>query len=1054
MFHTLFSRLAKGGLTALLLVTPLLAFAQKTITVTGTVSDDTNEPVIGANVFIKGSTVGASTDLDGKYTIKVPENSTLEFSALGLKTSVEQVAGRQIINVVLRTDNTFLESVVVVGYGTQKRGSITGAIAGIGSDELVKTKTENPQNMLTGRVPGLRVWQKSSEPGTYSSNIDIRGFGSVLVVIDGVPRSIDDFNRLNASDIENVSVLKDAAAAIYGVRGGGGVILVSTKKGTEGKATVKYNGSFTMQTPSGLPTLASATDAMVIYNEMAYNNINGGSAIFSDEFIQEYLDGTRTATDWNDLVIQNFAPQTQHDISISGGDDKYKYYVSMGYIYQEGFFKSGDLNYDKYNVRANLDAAIVNGLNLNINLAANVDEQNKPLTESDWIIRNWWRQGLLYPAYADAEGKMLSYKGMDLDENTIAEMTADVSGFRQFSKKQVQSSATLSYDFGKAFPVLEGLKGNAMYSYDFRYDTNTIFRKEYNLYEDDGNGGYNMKVYGGSTPSQLQKTNFQSTQNLYQLTLSYDHAFGRHSVSALVGYEDQIYNSESTNVLGSLLFSNPYFSSISGDKESYGIGGNYSDVEHKAAFGRLNYNYDERYLVEGQIRRDGSSYFAPGHQWGIFPSVSAGWRISQEPWFRNLGIFSFVNQLKVRASYGVMGDDRGPSDYAWMTGYTYRGGETSTNGWYNGYVPGYLFDDKFISTIDPQPLPNVNYTWYKTKTFNIGGDFEGWDGLLGISVDYFKRHRTGLLTQDTSNLPTVVGASAPVINGESDYNFGLEVEIKHRNTIGEVAYNVTGMVTITRQKYGVSLRNGNYGNSYDKWRHDNLNNRYQGIQFGYEGAGRFTSWEDIWAYGQNIYTERTTLPGDYKYEDWNGDGEINGLDEHPYAYDQTPWMNYSLSLDASWRNLDFSILFQGSALGSMEYVEPLHQVWGVQQSAGGVLTQYLDRWHPVNDGWTDPYDQSLTWTSGYYALPGHWSLSNSSFNRVSTDFLRLKSVEIGYTLPKIDALRTMSLRVYANAYNPLTLTKLKFVDPEHPSDSYGRMYPLNKTYTLGVNLTF
>ena len=1053
-YRNLISRFAKSCLTGILALMPVFAFAQRTVTVTGTVVDDSAEPVIGASVLISGTTTGVPTDLDGRYTITVPADASLEFSSVGLQTVTEPVGGRTVINVVLPMDNTFLESVVVVGYGTQKKGSITGAIAGIGAEELIKTKSENPQNMLTGRVPGLRVWQTSSEPGAYSSNIDIRGFGSALVVIDGVPRSMDDFNRLNATDIENVSVLKDAAAAIYGVRGGGGVILVTTKKGSEGAAKVSYNGSFTFQTPSGLPKLADIMDAMQIRNEMNLNNINGGSLMFSEEFMQEYANGTRKATDWNSLVIQNMAPQTQHDVSVSGGTDKYKYYASFGYIYQEGFFKSRDLNYNKFNLRANIDAEILPGLNLNLSLAGTADQQNKPQTESDWIIRNWWRQGALYPAYADPEGTMLSYTGMDLDENTIAEMTSSVSGYRQYNKKQLQTSTSLSYDFGTLTDALKGLSAKVLYSYDVRFDTNTNYRKEYNLYAANGDGTYNMKVYGGSSPSYLAKENYQSNQHLFQATINYERKFGKHNVGALVGFEDQLFKSEQTNTSGNLLFSNPYFTSISGDKDSYGIGGRYSDVEHKAFFGRVNYNFDERYIIEAQLRRDASSYFAPGHQWGWFPSVSAGWRVSQEPWFKNTSALSFINQLKIRASYGMMGDDRGPSDYAWMTGYTYRGGESSERGWYNGYVPGYLFNGQFIYTVDPQPLPNVNYSWYKINTFNVGVDFEAWNGLLGLSFDYFQRHRSGLLTQNTSGMPTVVGAGAPVINGESDYNMGLELEITHRNKIGEVNYGLTGMLTITRQKYGVSLRNGNYGNSYDQWRNDNLNNRYQGVQFGYEGDGRFTSWEDIWDYGQQIFTERDALPGDYKYLDWNGDGEINGLDEHPYAFDQTPWMNYSLGIDVSWRNLDLSILFQGSALGSMEYVEPLHEVWGVPQSAGGVLTQFLDRWHPTNAGWTDPYDQSLTWASGYYALPGRWARGNSSFNRVSTDFLRLKSVEIGYTLPKFRSMKNFGLRIYANAYNPLTFTKLKFVDPEHPSDSYGRMYPLNKTFTLGINLTF
>ena len=318
-----------------MLLVPFITFAQNRITVSGTVIDDTDQPVIGASVMIKGSTTGVPTDLDGKYTIEVPEDAILEFSSVGLKTVEMPVNGNSTINVVLPTDNTFLESVVVVGYGTQKKGSITGSVSAVNSDDILKTKSENPQNMLTGRIAGLRVWQKSAEPGAYNNNFDIRGMGSPLMIIDGVPRDVADFQRLNAEDIENVSVLKDAAAAIYGVRGGNGVVLVTTKKGQEGKTTVSYNGSFTFQTPSKLPSVTNPVDAMTLYNEKAMNTLHNGSLAFTEEYIDRFRTGQLQGADWNSLMIAKWSPQTQHDISISGGSEKVQYYVSMGYNYQD-----------------------------------------------------------------------------------------------------------------------------------------------------------------------------------------------------------------------------------------------------------------------------------------------------------------------------------------------------------------------------------------------------------------------------------------------------------------------------------------------------------------------------------------------------------------------------------------------------------------------------------------------------------------------------------------------------------------------------------------------
>lgn len=1044
--------------TLLLLTFTLLSalglYAQN-IRVSGVVIDSSSEPIYGASVLVKGTRTGVLTDADGKYEISVPSDATLEFSILGMVTKVEPVKGRSVINVVMTDDNTWLETVVVVGYGTQKRGSVTGAVAGLDGDNLVKTKNENPQNMLTGRIPGVRVWQKSAEPGTYNNSLDIRGLGEPLVVIDGVPRSTDDFQRLNANDIENISVLKDASAAIYGVRGGNGVILVTTKKGSEGKASVQYNGSFTFQMPSTMPRLADAIGAMTLYNEMALNKSDGsGSITFTDEYMEQYRNGTKTAADWNSLVFANVAPQTQHDVSISGGTEKYQYYVSMGYIYQEGFFRSGDLNYSKYNLRSNIDAEIARGLKFNMNISGILDNRSTPDSDAVTLIRNLWKQGVLFPAYADPEQTMLNYEGLDLMQNTVAMMTRSISGYKDYREKQFQSSASLEYDFGTLTDVLKGLSLKGMASYDFRYDDNEFFRKSYNLYaKDELTGEYVAKEFSDHS-DRLTRENYTKSQMLGQVILNYNRTFAeKHDVGATFGYEAQRRKGDNYYLIGDLAFSSPYLTALKDKTQSTFVDlnsniGSFYDIAYQAIIGRANYAFDNRYLLEAQFRYDGSSKFAPGHQWGFFPSASVGWRISEEPFFKNSSFLSFINQLKVRASYGSLGDDN-DLNYEWLSGYIYPAtGNDGEKGYYSGYAPAYLINGEMVYGVNTSTLPNTNITWLTSKTFNIGVDFEAWNGLLGITFDYFERSRDGVFGQNTSSLPTVVGASAPVENLNSDRNLGLELQVSHRNKVGDFNYGLTGIVTITRRQNLKAYGQGPYGNSYDRWRNDNLTNRYQGIQFGYESAGRYESWEDIWSY--DIYKEGDILPGDYKYLDWNGDGEINSLDEHPYAFDQTPWMNYSLSFNCDWKGLDFSMLLQGSALGSYMYDEPLYSIWG--SNGGGALEQFLDRWHPVGD-YTDPYDQTLQWTSGHYAFTGHSPLKNSSFNRVSTTYLRLKSIELGYTLPK-NPKSQFGLRVFVNAYNLLTLTGVKYVDPEHPDSDYGRMYPLNKTVSLGMNLTF
>lgn len=1022
------------------------------IMVKGKVVDQHNEPVIGATVGVDKGKAKTVTDIDGNFTLQVPANAQIVVNYIGMKPATQSVGGRRELNFVLQDDVNQLQDVVVVGYGTQKRGSITGSVAAVKGDEMVRTKNENPQNMLTGRVAGVRVWQKSSEPGSYNNNFDVRGMGTPLVIIDGVPRDMSDFQRMNADDIQDISVLKDASASIYGLRSANGVVLVTTKKGQAGQTKFSYNGSYTIQSPKSMPKLLDAYKTMTLYNERNLNNVNGGSKIYTDEMFDEFRNGTRRETDWNNLIFAKTSPQTNHNITVSGGNDKTQYFVSFGAFYQEGFFKSGDLNYHKYNITSNLTTEVYRGLKLSLNINAMTDKQNNPYCTSTDIIRNYWRQGVLFPAYADEAGTMLNYDGLDLEENTVAKMTADISGYRRYKQSQVLTSGIFEYDFGTLTNVLKGLKAKVMFSYDYHLNNNTIYRKQYYQYAyDPATQTYKQKLYASSAPSNLRREHYDTQQFLSQYTLSYNRDFGPHSVAAVVGMETQRRTGDNFYAMRNLAFSSPYlFNGVEeGQVANSATGGIYS-ANYNAFIGRLNYSFAQRYLVEGQFRYDGSSKFAKGHRWGFFPSVSLGWVVSEEPWFKNIEFLKGVDQLKLRASYGEMGDDSG-ANYDWVAGYTYPSTSgNSEKGYYNQYAPGFIFGSQFVYAATPMAIPNELISWYKAKTFNVGVDFDTNNKLFGFSLDYFSRKMTGLYEYRTSVFPTVIGAKPPRENANSSRNFGMELELRHHNRIGRnFVYNVKGIVTITRQKYLTAIQNGPYANAYDQWRNDHLNNRYQGVQFGYEGNGRYQNWDEIW--NETLYHEKDLLPGDYKYLDWNGDGEINSQDEHPYAFDQTPWMNYSLSIDCAYKGFDFSMLWQGSALGSMSYEEPLYSIWG--QNGGGALEQYWDRWHPADEN-ADPYDPNTKWVKGYYAYTGHYPSANSTFNRVSTAYLRLKQIELGYTLPKWKAFPSLNLRVYANAYNLLTITGVKFVDPEHPSDDLGRLYPLNRTYTFGVQVSF
>ncbi|WP_339741191.1 SusC/RagA family TonB-linked outer membrane protein, partial [uncultured Sunxiuqinia sp.] len=454
---------------------------QQARTISGKVTDSSGAPLPGVTILIKGTTQGTISDFDGNYTLSgVSGDATLVFSFVGMRSLEIPVANQNNINITMEEDAIGIEEVVAVGYGTQKKATLTGAVSAVKGDDIVATKNENAQNMLTGKISGVRVTQKTAEPGSFNNNFDIRAMGNPLIIIDGIPRTNDDFQRLDPHDIDNISVLKDASAAIYGVRAANGVVLVTTKRGTNNKVELNYSGSFTWQIPSGLPATVDAIEYMTLRNERAMHNINGGSPIFNDEQFEDYRSGRLQSTDWYPLVFSDYAPQTMHNLNATGGNDKTTYYVGLGYQYQEGFFKSSDLKYNKYNVRSNITTKITDRLTLDLNLNLVMDQQDRPYQDSWWIIRGFWRQGAHIPAYAN-DDPTRPYHGLIEGDNPISFMDKDIVGYRQFNKKWIQSSASLQYDI----PGIEGLYVKGLFSYDYYVSSSNIFQKEYDQYRYD-----------------------------------------------------------------------------------------------------------------------------------------------------------------------------------------------------------------------------------------------------------------------------------------------------------------------------------------------------------------------------------------------------------------------------------------------------------------------------------------------------------------------------------------------------------------------------------------
>lgn len=1023
-----------------------ICLCAQNVTVKGKVTDETGEPLPGISIRLKGSGLAAQTNVDGNYTIQAKDsNSILEFSYLGFIPQEIKIGLRTVIDVVLVSSNTGLDEVVVVGYGTQKRETVAGSVAAISGDELRTTKTQNVQNMMTGKLPGVRVVQRTSEPGEFNNQFDIRGFGNPLIVIDGVPR--DNITRLNPNEIESISVLKDASAAIYGVRAANGVILITTKQG-KGKPKIEYSGYWGYQTPIGFPKPVGAIDRMTLMNEKSMNNVESPVITYDESEFEAYRNGTRVSTDWHDIILRRWSPQQEHNISTAGStkDDDITYFVNLGYTNQSGLWRSNVTKYDRYNVRSNISAKISQRLRASLNINGVLDESKRQQTPTWEVFSALWRAQPTEPYYANNDPDYL-FKPLFRHVGALTEES--ISGYNKNKNNWIQSQFSLEYDI----PHIEGLKAKGTFSYDRRLTDNTNYRKEYNTYLFD-ESTYTYLVTGNNTPQQITRNYGSNPQTLLNLSLTYNKTIAeRHNIGALALYEETTYDGDNFNASRELALPLDYL--FAGNALNQQGTSNASGVyrnTNKAFAGRINYDFDGKYIVEGTIRRDGSSKFTENKKWGIFPSVLLAWRISEEPFIKNNASLSFINNIKLRGSYGEMGDDAANSNQD-INGYTYPFVGNPTQ-----LPSGAVFDDVFVSSLWPTVLPNVNLTWYTVQTSNIGIDADLWNGKLGINFDMFKRNRQGLLATRLVTLPATFGASLPQQNLNKDQTSGAELALSHRNILfHDLGIHISANVNYTRTKVIFQERNMD-GSRYAQWRNNPVN-RYNDIWWGWGDGGQFTSYEEI--ANAPYFVGRAALPGDYVYEDWNNDGVIDDLDRHPIATgtnrgDGTrhnfPLITYGFTLGADYKGFDMNLLFQGGAMSYVSYPEQLSQPLGWD---GNALNMFMNRWHPL-DPLADPFNPSTEWNAGYYAYTGRGVDANSERNIQNGTYLRLKSAELGYTLPlKIcERIGTRNVRLYTSAYNLFTITKVKFLDPEHPSELYGAMYPITRTVNFGASISF
>ena len=1014
-------------------------------TVSGKVIDSSGAPLPGVSIVIKGTTTGVISDVNGNYNLpNVPGNAMLVYSFVGMKSKEIAVGGKTTINVTLAEDAIAIDEVVAVGYGTQKKATLTGSVVAVNNEQLVTTKNMNMQNMMTGKLPGLRVIQKTSEPGQFTNQFDIRGFGSPLFIVDGVPRG--DFPRMDPNDIESISILKDASAAIYGVRAANGVILITTKTGNKQKAAIEYSGFYGIQTPAEILDPINAWDRALLYNEITMRDPSNPVKMYGPQYFQDLKDGKLPDTDWYKEIMRNTAPQQQHNISVRGGSESVDYFVNLGYSNQGSFFRTNSSNYDRYNFRTNLNVTIVDNLKASIKLNYITDQTNRQNYDASAIFAKLWRSIPTDYVYANNTAPYYIHPTSGDIENPVPLIHPELSGEIMNKKNILQSNMSLNY----TVPFVKGLSANYMFSYDKTYDDNSNFKKAFNEYTyNAGNKSYT--TYTRNSPTQLTRSYSTSYSKLWNVSLNYNRNFGDHHVEALVLYEESTGQGYDFRASRYYSIPIPYLFAGNTDKQE-GYGSGLSENANRALVSRLKYDFKGKYLIEFSSRYDGSSRFPKGKQWGFFPSVQLGYRISEEPFIKDN--FSFVDNMKIRGSWGLLGDDSA-SSFQFVEGFDYP----ATGG--NKTLPaGYVFGTTFTNALGFRNAPNPNITWYTSTMKNIGLDMDLWHGLFGFSLDLFQRDRDGLLDTPSIVAPGTFGSGISNANLNGDRNLGFELELRHHKTINNnFSYNVSGFVSMTRSMLTKKVQPART-NSYDYWRNNQVD-RYQDIWFGRGAAGVYDSYEEI---AQSIYSNSGSLPGDPIYEDWNGDGVIDVDDDHPIATTinpgssfqdkrNYPLMNFGLNIGAQYKGLDLSMLFQGSAMSYVSYGEQLLEplAWN-----GNALPVLFDRWHPVDPD-AKPYDPATQWLSGRYPYGKTRADINSTFNIQNGAYMRLKTVELGYTLPKnivMDKLKMSKFRIFVNAYNLFTITKVKGLDPEKPTEGYGYMYPLNRTFNFGGTITF
>lgn len=975
-----------------------ILFAQSNlITVTGQVMSE-GESVIGASVMIKGSSTGTITDMDGRYSLSVPSDAVLVVSSIGYLSAEENVNGRTSINFELGTDVVALQDAVVIGYGVQKKVNLTGAVSSVSTEELKGKPINNALEGLQGTTPGLVIQQGSSTPGS-SPSINIRGLNTMndnspLVIIDGIEGSL---GNINPNDIDQISVLKDASStAIYGSRASNGVILVTTKTGKDGKVEIAYDFNYGFQQPTSLQNVADSWVYAELYNEAAVNS--GRATKFTAEDIANYRNGG-TNCKWIQRIYKNYAPQMSHNLSMTGGTETLTYMASLGYTDQDSMFQ-GSYGYKRYNARLNLSHKVSKNFVLTLTSQFARNDIKDHAYWTDWLIEQPSRMPPIYEI-KNPDGTYNYPSG----SNSNSLQRLEEGGYSRSKNDELAGTLKAEWTLFKGFKLIGSVGGRM-------WNNNSHMQRK--------------AIPGTGDTENILSENFYRSLNLTtNVMATYDLSVKNHNLGIMAGYQYEGFSDKSvyTDRKTSDAKYDIFVGSLSGDNVSNSAGA--GDWSMYSWFARATYNYDERYLAEFNIRNDYSSYFAKGNRSGVFPSVSLGWRISQEKFWGAAA--DYVPELKLRGSWGYVGNNR-------IGAYNYMQTVSVSN--------GISFGDKLAETAWFASA-NPDIKWETTRMANIGLEIGLLrDNNLNITFDYFNNRTRDILV----NLPVsgIFGNGAPIQNAGVVSTYGWELAVNYRFQTGIVSHSISANVSDSQNKV-IDTKGTETIGGYDV--NTIIKEGYPLYSYYALKSDGFFQNEEECRKGPHL-DGITPKPGDIRYVDKDGDGVVKYDDDRFVVGNNFPRYLYAFSYGLEVKGFFFSMMWQGVGQRSLwmrgEAVEAFHN-----NNEGPVLDFHIDRWTPSNPNASYPRLTMGSESSNNAAKSDFWIQDAS--------YLRLKNVQIGYQFPDkwMKSIHFKELRIYASAQNALTISNMKGGwDPEYNAEGSGRTYPVARVWSLGLNVKF